>query len=1019
MFRNSLRTLYATTSRVVATSLFFALFFASSTYAQTTYFPAQGIFNGFLEQINISECDNQNDKPLNLRLRLVDSTGFEYPPYDFQVAAFGATHTILNDLASIRDKVGIYHLELGAGQDGLGDKLNCRTVFYRPALIGAPKQFEYAYSLAVQNPQSGRLSGIYNSIDPAGSGSISNNWLSIINFDTKPFTADVDVYNSAGSVEKTVSVASLPPGGRQDIPLGHPRGQVAGLYVVNPQDSSLRYDAVLVRYNQAPDTSFNFAFPLRGATGSCTGQPVLASTMGNGLTRNWLEIANTNDVAISVNVEVRDGLGTLVHSERPTVAPRSQYHVYLSDKIDPLGLGNVGSARVLCDDPTDKLIIQSTFYGSVPGKAPVEWAYSTQELGRTPVNSEATISAPVNTFVGMANWFKFADASLTQSALEYSVYDQAGQTTAAGEQVLPGGGTADLGVHAMAAPNSIGSVSVSTDNPKASYSGEMLRVLSRVDGQIGTIISIPAISSQNGVDGGAFRGDPQSLAVYRDALTLEEAQRLATVASFGGGKAEIDRILRDGLRATVDRLLQRKSVSPVINREADDWLDSSLDNDDNGRGDDRQVRHDGVKRWWLTYLLKSPNSLHEKLALFWHDRFASSCRVLSGGDMMEKCLEHFQLIRNNATGNFRTLLRGMTIDFLMLKWLNGERNVKQSPDENYAREIMELFSLGEAQSYGKGLRYPLYSESGEIKELARALTGYTTQLVNDQFGREYVITFVLNRHDDGSKTVWPGTPYELSGNFEPLDVPDLILNQRPREVGRYISGALFTTFCHDHPSEQLKSQMADILISSNWEIEPLVRRILLSEACYSKAAYKSRIMDPLTFAIGFLKRTGLPMRISRLEDYLDTMGMDITDPVDVFGWAAGYREGEHNETSFWSAYTVEYANFITSALTSHEYDFRDDETGEPIFDFCSLNPSDRARSDEVVDHIESLLAAKFSSTEKSEYIRYLDNEPNGTDSDGNIIERPRLYDPRVSSLCRAKLGGLLWLSSLNPSALTY
>ncbi|MCB0323435.1 MAG: DUF1800 family protein [Bdellovibrionales bacterium] len=1000
---------------------------ATSAFAQTTFYPARGVWNGFLGQTNILECDNNNNRQVDFTLSLATVAGVEVVSVNDSVPAFGSRHIILNDLTDIGDNIGLYTITLPTAQMSRGDKLNCRTVFYRPAAPGSAKQFDYAYALSVQNAQSGKLSGVYNSIDPSGGSNVSNNWLSVINLDPSPFSATVNVYDAGGNLSQEVAVAQLAPGGRFDIPLGHPVGQVTGLYTIEPDNSAQLYDAVLVRYNLTPEGAYNFAFPLRGTGGSCTGQPVLASSMGNGLTKNWLEIANANDIDITVTVEVRDGAGTLVHQERPVVPRRGQYHVYLSNKIDPAGIGNVGSARVLCDDPTDKLIIQSTFYGAIPGSFPVEWAYSTQELGRSPVHANATISAPVNTFVGMANWFKFADASLEPSTLEFSLFDQAGTAVAAGDLLLASGGTADLGLHTLLGADQVGSATVSTSAENASYSGEMLRVLSRTDGQIGNIISIPGIVAQNGLTDGSFRGDAQSLARYRDRITPAEAQRLLTITSFGGNASDIDQIVEEGLYAAVARLTTFRNEGNALRSEAEDWLDGSFGEEPDADQNDFYT-HSGIQRWWLTYILKSPNPLKEKLALFWHDRFASSCRILTSNNReMAKCREHMERFRTHALGSYRELLNEMTTDYLMLEWLNGNQNVAARevngviipPDENYAREIMELFSLGEKQSYGGNLRYPLYTETEDIKEMARILTGYTTSFVNDQFGQEYVVLFNQTRHDGGIKTLWAGTPYEVSGRFEPTDAADLILTHRGRDAARYITGSLFTAFCHDHPSEALKAQMSDILISSDWNVRPLVRRILQSEACFSADSHKNKMMDPMTFTIGFLKRTGIPMRIDRLAGQLGVMGYQVTDPIDVFGWPLGYRENQSKETSFWNGFPVEYANFVTEALNRHEQDFRDPETNLPLYDYCSLNPNDRARSDEVVDHLAGILGVTFTAAERTQYIRYLDNRITGFDDDGVPIEQPQLYDPRVTTLCRSKLGGLLWVSAINPNALIY
>ncbi len=981
---------------VVSLALFLFLL-TSTALAQTTYYPARGVFNGFFSQINIVECDNNNSVPVNMTLNATSSAGVLVGARNFTMPAFGSVHTILNDLGNIVNNHGTYSLEIAASQELLGDRVNCRTAFYRPSSTGI-KQFEYAYVLPVQNPQLGSISGIYNSIEPAAGGSTLN-WLSVINFDDEPFNATVKIYRADGTLGSEQPISSLAPGQRVDIPLGHPEGQVTGLYLVEPVDQSQFYDAFVIRYNTKRNGGFNFAFPLRGMGGSCAGDPVQASTMGNGLTENWLEIANLNGTevgTINVTIEVRDRLGALLHQEVRAIPPFGQSHLYLSSIIDPARTGNVGSARVICDDPSDKLIVQSTFYGIAPGNDQIEWSYSTQARGAGFVTDQSQLSVPVNTFVGMANWLKLADSSISPSVASFTLYNQIGQTVAAGDQGITAGGTADIGYHSMLGADGVGSVVMNTDTETAAFSGEMLRVLSRTDGQIANIISIPGIVQQTGVDS-SFRGDPQSLAPYRETITKSEAHHLYTRAAFGGTPTQVSNAKQNGLQSTVNSLLTITS-NPTLQQKAINWLDGDEEADD---PDNINYQLYGIRRFWLHHIKNTKNPLKEKMAFIWHDLLAASCRVIDSSSQRVRCYEHLQLLRSNALGNFKTLMKEMTIDYLMLVWLNGNVNKAEEPDENYAREHWELFSMGE-RSVHPG-RFNLYTEA-DIAEAARAFTGWTTQTIDGIAQR----VFVQDLHDRGTKTLFADTPYEVSGTFNHEDVTDITLNSRP-EAAQFIARRLFTAFIHDHPTPSVINQLAGLIRANNWNIKPVLRVLLQSEALFSTDARNSRVKDPITFAVGFLKSTGIPMTTSRLETELRDMGLVLMDPPDVNGWPIN-KPGKANKSEYFLAWAPQFANFVTEALRRMNEGLPSGES----HDLATLLPHSRANSEETVDHIASLLNVRLTNSQRNKCIEYMDNDLN---SDNSID--PELFDPRDPSHVRQKISGLVWILSQHENYLTF
>ncbi len=963
----------------------------ATSFAQTTYFPARGVFNGFLGQVNIVECDNGNGSPVSVKLTLRAATGEMLGAVLNNISGFGSNHTILNDLGDIVDRTGTYSLELLAGQEFLGDKLNCRTAFYRPGSNG--KQFEYAYVLPVQNPQFGVLGGMYNSIDPAGAGRVTSNWLSIINYDTTPLTAVVEVYRANGTLAKKLPVNGLTSGARVDLPLGHPEGEQSGTYRIRPSNLAQRYDAFMVRYNAASASRFNYAFPVRALQGSCGGEPLLASTMGNGLTDNWLEVANLNPTQINVRFEVRNGNGQVLHQETKPVAANGTTSLYLSGIIDGARTGNVGTARVLCDDPSDRLAVQSTFYGHLPGNGNVEWAYSTQSRGALSVGVGSQLSIPVNTYVGMSNWLKLIDGSLKPTAVNFTLFNSAGGVKAAGQNSLPGGGSADIGIHAMSGANFIGSMISSSKTGTADFNGEVLRVMARGDGQIGTIVQIPGVVQQQGLAGeeqAGFFGDPQSLTKYRNKITRAEARHLYTRAAFGGNKPQIDYAVSQGLTKTINKLTTF-IATPGLDAEAFKWTDGSYEttipND---------YRLDGIRDWWLTHMVKTPNPLKEKMAFIWHDLLATSCRVVGNNEEV-KCYEHIQMLRKHALGNFRQLMQELTVDYVMLKWLNGGKNVKESPDENYSRETWELFTLGEKSKH-EG-RYPLYNEL-DVHDAARAYTGWSTQVINNV----PQVLFIPGNHDYGDKTIWRGTPYEKTGNFDHEDMINMTLDVRP-ESAQWIAKRLFSAFIHDHPSPAVVNQLAELIKKNGWNVKLAVQTLLQSEAMFSRDARNSRIKDPLTYAVGMLRQTDIPVWIDSLRQYTRDMGMEVGNPGSVNGWVINkYKKA--SESEYFLAWLQQYDNFSVSLMQGlWRY---------PTYSLRALLPSATPTSSEVVDHLASLFDVSLSASERSAYIKYMDNE-----LDYQGAEVPDLFDARVDWHVRKKVAGVLWMIAQHEDYMTF
>jgi uncharacterized protein (DUF1800 family) len=359
-------------------------------------------------------------------------------------------------------------------------------------------------------------------------------------------------------------------------------------------------------------------------------------------------------------------------------------------------------------------------------------------------------------------------------------------------------------------------------------------------------------------DGKEFGGSAQSAAKYRDTLTSDEAYHLLRTAAFGATPEQVSAAVGRGLEATVDDLLSVKALPSTMVA-----LEESYE--------------EHVSKRWMVRLIESPNPLHEQMTMFWHDRFATSARVLSGRDR-GLAQKHWEMLERNAMGNYRTFLQELTIDPLMLLWLNGGDSPKSNPNENYAREFWELFTLG---------RDVLYTEA-DIKESARAFTGIT--LLRES-GLDARPIFDIINHDETLKNVFPSRA--APANYDYLAMIDLTLAQD--EAAEYVARNLFEYFVHREPSQAVIRDLARSFAQSDFELAPLVKRILMSQAMFSSAAIGSQIRTPVAHVVGVARTLDMHIysedsqgsQMNRLIDDLKVGGHELLNPPGVEGWGEG------------------------------------------------------------------------------------------------------------------------------------
>jgi len=269
----------------------------------------------------------------------------------------------------------------------------------------------------------------------------------------------------------------------------------------------------------------------------------------------------------------------------------------------------------------------------------------------------------------------------------------------------------------------------------------------------------------------------------------------------------------------------------------------------------------GTELWYLNRLLMTPNPLQEKMAYFWSNHFTSA--MGQKGITPAMTIGQLALFRRYALGNYAQLTHDVSRDAAMLHYLDGIQNRSQHPNENYARELMELFTMGVGN----------YSED-DVRESARAFTGFTVNRRTGEF------RFVPQLHDDGSKTFLGHT-----GNFNGDQVVDIIMQQPA--TGRFMARKFLRAFVYDDPEPALVDAVAGALRSSGYDVGPLMNTLLRSNVFYSDRAYRAIVKSPLEITIGALKTLGATTVGIRTLAALNTMGQVPLRPPNVAGWPGG------------------------------------------------------------------------------------------------------------------------------------
>lgn len=328
------------------------------------------------------------------------------------------------------------------------------------------------------------------------------------------------------------------------------------------------------------------------------------------------------------------------------------------------------------------------------------------------------------------------------------------------------------------------------------------------------------------------------------------AAHLHRRAGFGATAAELDATLKAGPAASIDRLCNPPAAAGDFEATSSMLAGRTVTSAD----------ADQLAAWWLFRMLNTPDPLLEKLTLFWHGHFATSSAKVEKQRLM---LDQNELLRRNARGPFGQAVRAISRDPAMLIYLDSATNRRIHPNENFARELMELFALGVGN----------YTEK-DIKELARAFTGY--EVLGDAFH------FDPGQHDTGPKSFLGRT-----GNFDGDEAVRVVLEQPA--ASRFIARKLIRFFVFDEPAapDALVEFIARNLREHDFQIGATVRRILGSNLFFSEHAIGRKIRSPVELAVGLLRSLGGTTNLVRLGQGTAGLGQALFRPPNVKGWDGG------------------------------------------------------------------------------------------------------------------------------------
>jgi len=470
------------------------------------------------------------------------------------------------------------------------------------------------------------------------------------------------------------------------------------------------------------------------------------------------------------------------------------------------------------------------------------------------------------------------------------------------------------------------------------------------------------------------------IGAYNGSWTINEVSHLLKRTMFGAKKTDIDYFLTRSVSETVDELLNNTTVpSPPVRdygllQDADGamyddlgvakgqtWVnDPNIASADVIRGSINSARVASLKKWWCGLMISQGRSIQEKMVLFWHHHYAVQESEIGNAQFLYR---HHNLLRSSALGNVKTLAREVSIDPAMLVHLNGYLNSRQAPDENFARELQELFTIGIDATIS-------YTEN-DVIAAARVLTGW--RITENPLGSYLSVS----EHDTGSKTFsafYNNTT--IAGSTSSYQELDALINMifANAEAAKFIVRKLYKWFVYyeidDATEANVIAPLASILRSNNYEIKPVLSALFKSEHFFDTLNQACYIKNPFDIILGTLREfnvsfpaytnytTGYPLFYSLYERAAE-MQMQLFQTPDVSGWPSYHQQPMHYELWVNSNSLPKRADYTDALINDSVLDVR-------AFANFSTNPSN---PDQLVSDITALLLRYPLSANSRTYVK--------------------------------------------------
>ena len=417
-----------------------------------------------------------------------------------------------------------------------------------------------------------------------------------------------------------------------------------------------------------------------------------------------------------------------------------------------------------------------------------------------------------------------------------------------------------------------------------------------------------------------------------DAFDRRMAAHLHRRAGFAPTQANLDWAVEHGVEAIVDHLLADDGDQEAAFRQAFEAVAGSFVNF-------ADPAH--VQSWWLHRMVRTSSPLREKLTLFWHGHFATSVHKVEDGALMQQQID---TLRQHAWGRFSDLVLAVARDPAMLVWLDGESSTREHANENFARELMELFTCGIGN----------YTER-DVLEAARAFTGWHRE------GNRF--SFNADDHDFDRKTF-----LGKSGRFDGTDIIDILMQQPATQ--RFIAAKLLRFFACPQPSDEAIDAAGRLLDQTQLNVKWFLRELFLSAWFYGDDCYRRRIASPVEFVVGTVRALGIRLSADELNNHSAAMGQELLAPPNVKGW-----DGEQAwiNSSTWPA-RLAFAEFVVGLESDNDYG--------PHLPLSEIVPRDLAQPSAVIDRLADVLfTGELADETRQELTKFLTETDEGPNAD--------------------------------------